>query len=410
MTAHVAALRGMRPRDLLQAHPPGWWAGQAILSAVAVWLLLRTVPPALAWLWSGADWRVVAANLRNFAFFRYPLGDAWRIGASLAVVSMALGVAAGAGSRLSRSIGTMLAGALAALAAVPLLAKPLLAAGSSLGELAAAFAPAQTWFAASAVALLAARAAAAAWIGARPSRRGPARALRSAWLVALPIVAALLFGASGGVGRWGGLLLTIVLATAAIGLSFPVGVLLALGRRSRLPLVRLSSVAFIELMRGMPLITVLFMAAILVPLLLPDAWRPEAMFRAIVGLTLFSAAYVAEDVRGGLNAVSAGQYDAARALGLGGAATYRLVVLPQALRIVIPAIVGQLIALLKDTSLVFVIGLIDVFEVARTVVSQAAFLGRFREALAFAALVYFLLCTGLARASRSLESPEGERP
>ncbi|MCC7020699.1 MAG: amino acid ABC transporter permease [Ardenticatenales bacterium] len=202
---------------------------------------------------------------------------------------------------------------------------------------------------------------------------------------------------------WGGLLLTLILAATAIGLSLPLGIVLALGRRSALPLVRWTSVAAIECVRGLPLITILFMASLVVPLALPDAWRPDTVLRAIFGLTLFSAAYVAEDVRGGLNAVGAGQYDAARALGLGSVAMHRLVILPQALRAVVPAIVGQFIALLKDTSLVLILGLTELFGVARSVVNQPEHLGRFREALLFAAVVYFVLCGGLSRVSRSFE-------
>lgn len=407
MSAQSLRLDFGRVERAIRARSARWWAGQAVVTAATAWLLWQIVPSAAAWLWSGADWRVVAANLRNFAFFRYPVAEAWRIGASVTVVATVVGLAAGRGTPLARSLHAMLAAALAVLVTVPVLAEPLSAGGSTLGALAAAFAPAQAWLAAAlAAGLVAERASATAL--ARASARAR-RLVGAAWIVALPLAAMLLLGAPGGVGRWGGLLLTITLATTAIGLSFPVGVLLALGRRSPLPLVRVTCIGFIELMRGMPLITVLFMASIVVPLLLPDAWRPEAMFRAIVGLTLFSAAYVAEDVRGGLNAIGAGQYEAARALGLGAASSYRLVILPQALRIVVPAIVGQLIALLKDTSLVFIIGLLDVFEIARSIVSQPAYLGRFRESLAFAALVYFVLCSGLARASRTLESPEGDR-
>lgn len=203
---------------------------------------------------------------------------------------------------------------------------------------------------------------------------------------------------------WGGLLLTLILAATAIGLSLPLGIVLALGRRSALPLVRWTSVAAIECVRGLPLITILFMASLIVPLALPDAWRPDTVLRAMFGLTLFSAAYVAEDVRGGLNAVGAGQYDAARALGLGSVAMHRLVILPQALRAVVPAIVGQFIALLKDTSLVLILGLTELFGVARSVVNQPEHLGRFREALLFAAVVYFVLCGGLSRVSKAFEA------
>ena len=240
------------------------------------------------------------------------------------------------------------------------------------------------------------------------ARRGRSGARALLWLLGAVLASLIVLRGVGSsavpMNLWGGLLLTLILAATAIGLSLPLGILLALGRRSSLPLVRWTSVAAIECIRGLPLITILFMASLVVPLALPDAWRPDTVLRAMFGLTLFSAAYVAEDVRGGLNAVGAGQYDAARALGLGHVAMHRLVILPQALRAVVPAIVGQFIALLKDTSLVLILGLTELFGVARSVVNQPEHLGRFREALLFAAVVYFVLCGGLSRVSKALEA------
>jgi len=211
-------------------------------------------------------------------------------------------------------------------------------------------------------------------------------------------------------GDAGGLLLTLGLTAGALALAFPLGVALALGRRSRLPLVKGLSVGFIELIRGVPLVTLLYMVALLVPLMLPDGARPGNAMRAIAGLAVFTAAYLAEDMRGGLAAVGAGQFEAARALGLGGYHTYRLIVLPQALRAVIPALVGQFISLFKNTALVVVIlPLRELLGVARAVANQPAHLGTYRETLLFVSIIYFALSYGLSRYSARLEASQKRR-
>ena len=197
---------------------------------------------------------------------------------------------------------------------------------------------------------------------------------------------------------WGGMLVTIVVATVGIVVSLPVGIVLALGRRSDMPAVRCLSIVFIEFVRGVPLITVLFMASVMLPLFVPPAWSPDKLLRALVGIVLFASAYQAEVVRAGLEAIPRGQYEAARALGLGYWRMNGLIVLPQALRITIPNIVNSFIALFKDTTLVFFVGIFDflkTIEVARadpkwaTPVTSAT-------GYAFAALCLFrlLLCDG----------------
>jgi general L-amino acid transport system permease protein len=210
----------------------------------------------------------------------------------------------------------------------------------------------------------------------------------------------------------GGLLLTILLAVVGIAASFPIGVLLALGRKSNLPIVRGLCVGYIELIRGVPLITLLFMAMIALPLLLPGGARaPENAVRAMVAIIAFESAYLAETVRGGLQAVPHGQYEAADAVGLGTVTKYRMIVLPQALRAVIPAIVGQFISLFKDTSLVALVGLVDLLGVAQVVIKQPEWIpiqgGISREVYVFVALVYFIFSYGMSNASRRLESQLG---
>lgn len=204
--------------------------------------------------------------------------------------------------------------------------------------------------------------------------------------------------------RWGGLLLTIMLTMVGIIASFPIGVLLALGRRSHLPVVSAASTAYIEFVRGVPLITVLFMAQLLVPLVNPSLAEVDNVFRAMVGITLFSAAYLAENVRGGLQAIPHGQEEAAKALGLASWQIILFVTLPQALRAVIPALVGQFISLFKDTSLVAIVGLVDLTGIAQATVAQTEFLALRREVYIFITMLYFIFSYVMAAISRRIES------
>ena len=203
---------------------------------------------------------------------------------------------------------------------------------------------------------------------------------------------------------WGGLMLTVMLSVGGIGISFPIGVVLALGRRSRrMPIIRALSVGYIELIRGVPLITVLFMSSVMLPLFFPPGFDLDKLLRAQIGIILFSAAYVAEVVRGGLQAVAKGQEEAADALGLGYWQKMRLIVLPQALRIVIPPLVNTFIALLKDTSLVAIIGLYDLLGISAFATANPQWLGKLVEAYVFIALIYWSLCFAISRLSLRLE-------
>ncbi|BAS26533.1 amino acid ABC transporter permease [Limnochorda pilosa] len=308
------------------------------LTFLSLGLLTWAVPRLVRWT-LGARWEVVAANLRLFAVGTYPADQLWRVGLELA-----------------------------ALAALIL---------------------ASLW----------------AWRGNHPLGR---RVLVALWVLSVPGTVLVLRGVGDGAlpmvrtTQWGGLLLTLVLAAGGIVLSFPFGVLLALGRQSRLPVVSGVCTLFIEVVRGVPLITVLFMAQVMVPVFLPD-FRIDKVVRALMGITVFTAAYLAEDIRGGLQSIPRGQYEAAAALGLSGPQAVALVILPQALRAVIPAIVGQFISLFKDTSLVAVIGLQDLLGIARSVIANPRWLGLQPEVYVFAAGVYALFCSVLSRASQRLE-------
>ena len=203
---------------------------------------------------------------------------------------------------------------------------------------------------------------------------------------------------------WGGLMLTFIVGLVAIVTSLPIGILLALGRRSKMPVIRMLSVTFIEFVRGVPLITVLFMSSVMLPLFLPTGMNFDKLLRALVGYSLFAAAYMAENVRGGLQAIPKGQYEGAMALGLGYWRMNGLVVLPQALRISIPAIVNEFIGLFKDTSLVIVIGLFDLLNIVQTATRDAQWRGLSYEGYVFTALIYFVFCFAMSRYSIYLEN------
>jgi general L-amino acid transport system permease protein len=241
----------------------------------------------------------------------------------------------------------------------------------------------------------------------------PRRALGIGWLLSLPLSFLLLNGIGAtplpsiSTNLWGGLLLTILIATVGILLSFPLGVLLALGRRSQLPIVRILSTGYIEVIRGVPLVTILFMADIILPLFLPGEWRLDRVARAMGGVTLFSAAYVAENVRGGLQAIPTGQIEASQALGLSTTQMNLYIVLPQALRSVIPANVGLFISLLKDTTLVTIVGLSELLGIGRQVLAQSESFGAYLEVYVFIAGVFFVLCYAMSQASYRLERQLG---
>ncbi len=203
--------------------------------------------------------------------------------------------------------------------------------------------------------------------------------------------------------RWGGLLLTLVIASVGIVISFPIGIVLALGRRSQMPVIRMLCIGFIEFVRAVPLITVLFMASIMLPLFLPEGTNFDVLMRALIGVALFSAAYMAEVVRGGLQAISRGQYEGAQALGLSFWKMMGLIILPQALKIVIPAIVSSFIGLFKDTTLVLIIGLLDLLAMIQLAVTDAKWIGLATEGYFFAALVFWIFCFGMSRYSVHLE-------
>jgi general L-amino acid transport system permease protein len=397
--------RGLPPREWMRRNLfDGWFNGAltvlfGLLLAWAVYRIARFV-------FVDARWEIVERNLVNVLVFHFPRAELWRLWVALFLLSAAFGFGSGVATRLrraqveeGRAEATRQPVRLTIRRAAPL----LLVVGVFL------------WFARSPTGTAFVLAIGALGVALHfAGRRVPPRRAKLAPLVALAGIAAsyVVITQFGGVhwDRWGGLLLTMFLAIAGILISFPIGVLLALGRRSSFPAVRLVCTAYIELFRGVPLITVLFMAAFVVGFLLPPGMeRPTLVTRALIGLVLFTSAYVAEIVRGGLQGVPRGQVEAAQALGLSPVRTTRLIVLPQALRSVIPALVGQFISLFKDTSLVFIIGLTDLLGVMRAITSQPDFIGQglIVETLLFASFVYWAGSYWMSRESQRLEARLG---
>ncbi|MEX2542972.1 MAG: amino acid ABC transporter permease [Trueperaceae bacterium] len=363
-----------------------------LVAAVVLWAGLNL----LTWVIGAANWERLWVNLKLFAVFRYPVDLLWRPLVAAGVILFAFGATsfgAEAGTaRIVRGAFWQFWTLMAFLTVVAFVAGWQVAPAYLLATV-----------------MGMAGFAAGRWLPAASTHGGVI------WLVSLLSVPILLYGIPGLSGAmrvvpirmWGGFMLTLVLTTGIVP-SFPIGVALALGRRSKLPAIKYVCIAFIELIRGAPLIVWLFVANLMVPLLFnigPDA--VPSLGKAYIALTLFSSAYMAENVRGGLQSVPIGQSEAARALGLSGWQTTMLIVLPQAIRAVIPAIVGQAIGLFKDTSLVFILNLQDFFNVHNIVAQQPASIqvtGGIRLELSlFLAVTYFFFAYRMSVASRQLE-------
>jgi len=240
-------------------------------------------------------------------------------------------------------------------------------------------------------------------------RRFWRKELAIAWIGTIAAIAFLMWGGEFGLefvpqSRWGGLALTLIIATIGVAIAFPLSVFVALGRRSKLPVIKWLSVAYVEITRGVPLITLLFMASVMFPLLMPEGVNLDKLLRAQIAFILFFAAYLAEVVRGGLQALPKGQYEAAHALGLTYWQTTRRIVLPQALRLVIPPLVNNMIGFFKDTSLVLVIGLYDLLAASQSAVGEPAWQGFAVETYVFVGLIYFTFCFAMSRYSQRVEA------
>jgi general L-amino acid transport system permease protein len=245
------------------------------------------------------------------------------------------------------------------------------------------------------------------FLSSRPSWWG--KELVLLWAAALVVIGLLMWGGIPGLpfvsqDRWGGLPVTLILATFGLAFGFPLGILVALGRRSKLPAIRSLCVLYVELIRGVPLISLLFMASVMFPLFMPDGINIDKLLRAQIAFILYAGAYLAEVIRGGLQAVPRGQYDAADALGLSYWKKNALIILPQAIRHVIPPLVNTFIAFFKDTSLVLIIGIFDLLTTAKTSIIDPAWQSFSVEVYIFVSLIYFAFCFAMSRYSRQLEA------
>ncbi len=363
-----------------------------LLTILALALVGVILAPTWRWLRTEARWDVIADNFGLFMKGQYPLDQVWRLWLCLHLIALSAGLMWGGFVRRRESVGWV-------LLLVPLVAGiGLLVDGVRSG-----------WQ----LLLMTGLGGGAALAG----RRAPTFLRRPTvvlFLLSFPLCVLFVRGldAIGIMPRvptnlWGGLLLALLITVVGIVASFPLGVLLAFGRRSRLPVIRTLSVIYIEFIRGVPLITLLFMGQVMLPYFLPPGLTVDRVIRAMVAVILFSAAYMAENVRGGLQAIPRGQYEAASAIGLNGLQTTLLIILPQALRAVIPVLVGQFIGLFKDTSLVALVGLLDLVGIARGVLANPAYIGRQIEVYTFIAIVYWLFSYGMAYASHRLEKALG---
>jgi general L-amino acid transport system permease protein len=368
----------------------------SLLSIVGATVVFYTLVNIISWVFTTADWRPITVAPLLYMVGQYPREELWRVGLSLLTITFLVGMSWGVWKRYVRAFAIFLAILLGVLAVFPL-------------ETATITIPIRVVMVINPILI---------YLGYRIGRLKPIHGSHVAtlWLVALlliPLVILPGFDNSSLLPKvpttvWGGLLITLLLSVGGIVLSFPFGVLLALGRRSSLPVVRWSSIFFIELVRGVPLVTILFMFSIILALFLPSEARIDRVIRALIGIVIFSAAYTAENVRGGLQAIPPGQVEAAKALGLKNFHITSLIVLPQALRLVIPTIVGQFISLFKDTTLVYIVGINDLLGMGNAVLNlNPAFVRLQMEVYLFIAVIFWVFSYFMSYASLRLEKALG---
>lgn len=353
-----------------------------LVAAVVAYVVVRV----LRFVVLSADWTVLKANLRVYMVGRFPLDELWRVWSVVYLIAALAGVSRGvrppaAWSRRTAVLAAVLA-ALTVAALVYLLESVLV--WALLGG---------------AVVLYALGLAA----GRRIGREG-LRPLLVAWAAAVPVALALLSVGDVRAAQWGGLLLNLIVAAVAVTVSLPIGLLLAIGRRSTLPAVSAFCIGFIELVRGVPLLTLLIFGRFVLPLLLPPGLALPQLLRAMFMITIFSSAYVAEIVRGGLQGIPEGQYEAARGLGLSATRTMALVALPQALRATIPSMIGHVISVFKDTSLLAALDIFsELLDTAERATNDLRFVGHQAEALLPAAFLFWVIAFSMSRWSQRLE-------
>ena len=371
-----------------------WFNGLlTILGATVVYFSLVNV---LSWAVKTADWRPVTVAPLLYLVGQYPREELWRPGISLLMLTFLVGMSWGIWKVYVRAFAIFLAIVLFVLAIFPL-------------ETPTITLPIRAFMLISSVTIFLGY-----FLGRLKAVRGSH--VVTLWLVALLVIPLVIlpgFQNSTLLPKvettiWGGLLITLLLSVGGILLSFPIGVLLALGRRSSLPVVKIFSIFFIEVVRGVPLVTILFMFSVILALFLPSESRIDRVIRALIGTVVFSAAYTAENVRGGLQAIPPGQVEAAKAIGLSNFHITSLIVLPQALRLVIPTMVGQFIALFKDTTLVYIVGINDLLGIGNAVLNlNPEFVRLQMEVYLFIALIFWVFSYFMSKASLQLEKALG---
>lgn len=368
----------------------------SLITILSLLFIVWAVSIAIYWFFNVADWRPVTKFFLLFMVGQYPQDLVWRVGLSLAIFSLLFGVSWGVGGDLIQSFAITLGGLLGVAALIPIQIDDLTLAVRA--------------FLLGCVGLL--------YLGFLWGRAKSIRGLTIliAWLIATGIITIVLlpgFKNSELLPEvpstlWGGLLVTIILAVGGIVLSFPIGILLAFGRRSSLPVVKAFCTAFIEIIRGVPLITILFMFSLILQIFLPIGSRFDRLLRALMAITIFSAAYMAENIRGGLQAVPPGQIEAAKAIGMNAVFVNLFIVLPQAIRAVIPAIVGQFISLFKDTTLVIILGINELLGIGRSVINaDPEFIRLQLEVYFFIAVIFWIISYAMSYSSRKLEESLG---
>jgi general L-amino acid transport system permease protein len=367
----------------------------SILTVVLLPIVFFALVNIILWVFNEANWRAVTQFPLLYAVGQYPRDELWRVGVGLSSMVFLLGTSWGKWGGLLRSISIAVGIAFGIFALLPVQHPAL-----SLSM--------RFYLGLNVVLVLIGN-----WLGQQKIVKGIFIII--GWALATIIFVLLLTGFEGSeiIPRvsttfWGGLLVTFLLSAGGILLSFPIGVALALGRRSTLPVLKAFSIVIIETVRGVPLITILFMFSIILALFLPQESRIDRLVRALMGITFFSAAYTAENVRGGLQAVSTGQIEAAKAVGMNGFQTMLFIVLPQALRAVLPAIVGQFIALFKDTTLVVIVGINDLLGIGRSIInSDPEFVQMQMEVYLFIAVIYWIFSYLMSLASNRIEAAMG---
>ncbi|MGA9192327.1 MAG: amino acid ABC transporter permease [Anaerolineales bacterium] len=394
MTARPDEIQPPQPPPLLQWMRENlfstWY--NAVLTLASLAVIYLAVSALAKWV-IFADWRPVTQNFLLFMVGQYPRDQLWRIGASIVILSALLGSSWAIWGATLRTFGITLASMYVLVAILPFKSVTPAMRGFMLAN------PVLIYL--------------TYWLAKR--FHWSSRPLLIGWIISAVMIWFLLRGLGIGgflppvpIGNWGGLLVTVLLAVAGILLSFPIGVLLALARRSSLPVLSLFSTVFIELIRGVPLISILFLFSLIVPLFLPPDVRFDRLLRALVAMTVFSAAYMAENVRGGLQSIPSGQIQAARAVGLSNFHTTMLIVLPQALRKVIPVIVGQFITLFKDTTLASGVAVLEILSIARSVLQgNPEYLRLQAEVYVFIAAIFWIFSYSMSVASRRIETQLG---